>query len=111
MVSQSGLRADYVEQAVNVIAQTDRTAFNIFDERLLKLGRKFDDFRNAEAAGAVITADTITELADRLGLPGEDLAQTLERCAASARQQAADSISAWLCRRQCVVGCKICWRC
>ena len=42
-------------------------------------GRKFDDFRNAEAAGAVINADTwITELADRPGLPGEDLAQTLE---------------------------------
>ena len=86
----SNEHAGYSEQAVNVIAQTDRAAFNIFDERLLKLGRKFDDFRNAEAVGAVITADTIIELADRLGLPGEDLAQTLERCAEYAQSGAPD---------------------
>ena len=74
----------YSEQAVNVLSQPQKIAFNIFDERLLGLGRDFEDFRNAEAAGAVTTADTIEELAIKLGLPPESLSKTLNMCAAHA---------------------------
>ena len=58
----------YSEQAVKVIAQPEQTAFNIYDERLLTLGREFEDFRNAEASKAIITAETIEDLAKALSL-------------------------------------------
>ena len=70
----------YSEQAVNVLSQPQQTAFNIFDERLLFMGRDFEDFRNAEAVNAVITAETLDELAGKLGLPARNLAKTLEDC-------------------------------
>ena len=67
-----------------MLSQPQKIAFNIFDERLLGLGRDFEDFRNAEAAGAVTTADTIEELAIKLGLPPESLSKTLNMCASHA---------------------------
>ena len=51
----------YSEQAVAVLAQP-KAAFNIFDRRLQELG-EFEDFRNAEANGAVIVADNLADLA------------------------------------------------
>ena len=74
----------YSEQAVKVIAQPEQTAFNIYDERLLTLGREFEDFRNAEASKAIITAETIEDLAKALSLPADNLAKTLQDCAAMA---------------------------
>jgi len=74
----------YSEQAVAVLAQPDRTAFNIFDERLCALGRTFEDFRNAEASGAVVKAASLGELAARLGLDTTALAATMQECAALA---------------------------
>ncbi len=38
---------------MQVLAQPGGTAWNVFDERLLALGRSFPDFREAEAAGAL----------------------------------------------------------
>ncbi|HAD73154.1 MAG TPA: 3-ketosteroid dehydrogenase, partial [Alphaproteobacteria bacterium] len=58
----------YSEQAVSVLAQPDRIAFNIFDEQLCELGRGFEDFRVAEEAQAIIRADTPAELAEKLGI-------------------------------------------
>ena len=74
----------YSEQAVAVLAQPDRTAFNIFDSRLRDLGQKFEDFRNAEESGAVITADTLDALAGRIGVDAAALAATMQDCAALA---------------------------
>ena len=70
----------YSEQAVSVLQQPDKTAFNIFDARLCDLGREFEDFRVAEEAGAVITADTIDELAAALGIDKKALNETLAAC-------------------------------
>ena len=81
----------YSEQAVAVLAQPEKTAFNIFDGRLRDLGRKFEDFRNAEDSGAVITADTSEELARRLGIDVTGLAATLRSCADLAHTGEADS--------------------
>lgn len=59
----------YSEQAVAVLNQPDRIAWNVFDERLLDLGRGFDDFRQAEAQGAVRRADDAATLATLIGAP------------------------------------------
>ncbi|CAN5233102.1 FAD-dependent oxidoreductase [soil metagenome] len=64
----------YSEQAAVVKAQPDATAFDIFDERIASIARQFEDFKQAEASGAVISADSIAELAARLNLSTDALA-------------------------------------
>ena len=61
-----------------MLAQPEQTAFNIFDGRLQQLGRKFEDFRNAEENGAVIVADSPAELATRIGIDSDALEATLD---------------------------------
>lgn len=67
----------YSEQAATVLAQPERKAWTIFDGRIAGIARQFEDFRNAEAQGAIVTADDIATLAERLGLPPEALGRTL----------------------------------
>ncbi len=59
----------YSEQAAKVIAQPSGIAYDIFDERIAAIARQFEDFRNAEASGAVLEAPSIERLAIRLKLP------------------------------------------
>ena len=49
----------YSEQAAIVLAQPMGIAFDIFDARIAAIARQFEDFRQAETAGAVIEAATI----------------------------------------------------
>lgn len=67
----------YSEQAATVLAQPEGKAWTIFDARIADIARQFEDFRNAEAQGAVVTADDIATLAERLGLPAASLERTL----------------------------------
>jgi len=67
----------YSEQAVRVLGQPDQLAWLIFDDRLRGLGRGFEDFRQAEAAGAVLSGDDPESLAIAAGLPGETLRRTI----------------------------------
>ena len=81
-VNTHGLRfhdetAGYSEAAVHVLAQPGGVAFNVFDQRLLALGRSFPDFVAAEAAGAVKHAATTAELAALIGCPAAVLQRTL----------------------------------
>jgi fumarate reductase flavoprotein subunit len=66
----------YSEQCLPVIEQPGRVAWNIYDERLHRLGMDFEDYRGAEALGAIRRADTITGLASACGLPADALAAT-----------------------------------
>jgi fumarate reductase flavoprotein subunit len=66
----------YSEQAANVLRQPGAQAWTIFDTRIAAIARQFEDFRNAEAQGAVIGAPTIQGLAVTLGLPPSALAAT-----------------------------------
>ncbi len=75
----------YSEQAEDVIARPDRLAWTIFDERIASVARQFEDFRQAEAAGAILAADTIEALAERLSLPPETVAATLTEAEALKR--------------------------
>ncbi|WP_119291472.1 FAD-dependent oxidoreductase [Azohydromonas sediminis] len=80
----------YSEAAVHVLAQPGGVAWNVFDERLLALGRTFPDFRDAEAAGALRRADSIDALAVVIGCDAQTLADTL----ASARRPLAPPLYA-----------------
>ena len=74
----SNEHAGYSEQSLAVLRQPDGVAWNIFDQRLHQLGLGFDDYRRAQKAGAVCQADTVPELADRLGLPPAQLAASVD---------------------------------
>lgn len=81
-VNAEGLRFSnenegYSEQAVRVMEQPGRVAWDIFDERIHRLGMTFEDYRDANAAGAVMKADTVAELAEVAGLPADALAETV----------------------------------
>jgi fumarate reductase flavoprotein subunit len=63
----------YSEAAAEVLRQPGAIAFDIFNERIAGVARQFEDFRNAEKAGALITAASIAELAARIGVPADAL--------------------------------------
>jgi len=80
----------YSEQAVPVLQQPGHIAWDIFDDRLLALGRGFEDFRDAEEAGAVRTAKDVTALAEIIDCDAGALQETLDAAAAMARGETAD---------------------
>jgi fumarate reductase flavoprotein subunit len=80
----------YSEQAVAVLAQPGRIAWTLYDARLHKLGREFEDYRVAETAGAVKRADHLAGLAEVTGLSAERLAETLDAIARCHRGEQAD---------------------
>ena len=66
----------YSEQAAVVLRNAGGAAFDIFDERIAGIARQFEDFRQAEAAGAVVSAGAVEELAHRMKLPTGALVET-----------------------------------
>lgn len=81
-VNQNGTRfwdetQGYSEAARAVLAQPSQHAFAIFDARIAAIARQFEDFKRAEAAGAIHQADTIAGLAHALNLPADPLGDTL----------------------------------
>lgn len=71
----------YSEAAVDVLAQPDGVAWNIYDQRIHDLGMTFEDYRDAEAAGAIRQAGDIDELASVCGLDAGNLGATMVACA------------------------------
>ena len=63
----------YSEAAAEVLRQDGGMAFDIFDARIAGIARQFEDFRNAEKQGALITASTLDELASRIGVAADAL--------------------------------------
>ena len=80
----------YSEQAVDVLAQPGGVAFTIFDERIACIARQFEDFRQAELAGAVLRADSVEQLARSLKLPVSALMATLGAVETLKRRPGAD---------------------
>ena len=80
----------YSEASVDVIRQPGRIAWDVFDSRLLELARTFEDFRAAEAAGALKSGTDAEELAAALDLPADALDETLADCRAYAAGQGSD---------------------
>lgn len=73
----SNEHAGYSEQAVAVLSQPGGVAWTVFDARLHALGLTFDDYRAADAAGAIRTAPDANGLAAVTGLPAGALRDTL----------------------------------
>ena len=69
--------AGYSEASVQVLAQPGGIAWNVFDHRLLALGRSFPDFVQAEAAGALHSAADVDTLARLIGCDAAVLSATL----------------------------------
>jgi len=67
----------YSEQAARVLAQPGGIAWDVFDERIARIARQFDDFRAAEAAGAVLRAESVAALAEAMKVPPRALAASL----------------------------------
>lgn len=80
----------YSEQAMRVIAQPGAIAWNIYDERLHKLGLEFEDYRDAIKGGAIRSAESIEALAELCGLPTAALAATLAETQRLAAGQGSD---------------------
>lgn len=66
----------YSEQAAVVLREREGTAFDVFDARIAAIARQFEDFRQAEATGAVIGAETVADLAAALKVPADALDAT-----------------------------------
>jgi fumarate reductase flavoprotein subunit len=67
----------YSEAAMHVLNQPGSIAWNVFDAPLLTLLRTFPDFRDAEAAGALRTANDVPTLASLIGCDVAALEATL----------------------------------
>ena len=69
----------YSEAAVEVLAQPGGIAWNVFGDAQLALAREFPDFREAEKAGALRTAQDRHGLARIVGCAAAALAPEIER--------------------------------
>jgi fumarate reductase flavoprotein subunit len=72
----------YSEQAGPVLAQPGGVVWSIFDQRIAAIARQFEDFRQAEAQGAVLTAPDIATLAVVTKLPEHALSASFAEVAA-----------------------------
>src|SRR5580692_10319736 len=66
-INRDGLRfcdesQGYSEQAAEVLRQPGAIAWSIFDGRIAAVARQFEDFQNAERAGAILTGRSVEEL-------------------------------------------------
>lgn len=67
----------YSEAAQAVLSQPGGEAYAIFDGRIAEVARQFEDFKQAEATGAIKTSETLEGLADEFGLPRSPFLQTM----------------------------------
>jgi fumarate reductase flavoprotein subunit len=77
-VNRNGVRfaneaQGYSESAAHVLAQPEQIAWTVFDARIAAIARQFEDFRSAEQQGAIISAASAADLAERIELPVEAL--------------------------------------
>jgi len=59
----------YSEQAADVLRQPDGFAWNVFDDRIARIARQFEDFRDAERVGAIVSAAAVEDLAQAMRVP------------------------------------------
>jgi fumarate reductase flavoprotein subunit len=80
----------YSEAGIAVLQQRDGLAWDVFDHRIAGVARQFEDFRQAEAQGAIIAGDSVQELAAKARLP-DALAATLAAVEAHKRAGTRDA--------------------
>ena len=72
----SNEHAGYSEQAANVLRQPRQVAWNVYDGHCHAVAQQFEDYRDAEAMGAVIRAESLPELAEATRIPIASLQRT-----------------------------------
>lgn len=82
----------YSEQAAEVLRQPGGVAWTIFDTRIAAITRQFEDFRRAEGIGAIVTADTVGDLARRINVPEAALGETFTGVASFISGEAPDPL-------------------
>ncbi len=82
----------YSEQAVPVLAQPGGIAWSVYAAPQHEVARQFEDYRDAEAMGALKTADSVSALERAIEVPPGRLAATLDGVARMARGAAADPL-------------------
>jgi len=95
-VNQEGCRFSdesqgYSEQACRILAQSGAVAWTLFDQRIYDMMMQFDDFKDAVAAKALISADDFEDLAEKTHLPLESLTITLTAVDAAKSSEAPDA--------------------
>jgi fumarate reductase flavoprotein subunit len=95
LVNQHGARfgnesAGYSEFATEVLAQPGGIAYLVIDEQIHLEAMAFEDYRQAAGAGALKSAATPHELAERMGLPPLALSRALDDVIESAQRGTAD---------------------
>ena len=88
----------YSEHALAVLAQPEGVAWDIYDEKLHRLGLKFDDYREAMETDAIKSAGAAGELADALGIDAGGLEATLAAYESAAQGSTPDEYG----RAECV---------
>ena len=68
----------YSEQTRRVLAQPGGIAWDKYDAHIHALGREFEDYVQAEQAGAIKSAAGIAELGEATGISADSLAATLD---------------------------------
>ena len=63
----------YSEQAAVVLRQPGGIAWTVFDARIAAIAAQFEDFRQAEAQGAILRDENLAGLAVRMQVPAEAL--------------------------------------
>ncbi len=71
----------YSEQAAVVLQQPGGIAWTVFDSRIAGIARQFEDFRQAEAAGIILSANDPAALAAAMKVPPEALEASLHQVA------------------------------
>jgi fumarate reductase flavoprotein subunit len=88
--------AGYSEAAAAVLAQPGGVAWTIFDARIAEIARQFEDFRQAERAGAIISAGSVGELAAAMRLPVWRIDDVMQETAKLKRNAGTDAFGrAW----------------
>ncbi len=80
----------YSEQASEVLSQPGGTAWTIYDKRCEEPALTFQDYHRVLESGSVVTAESIGELADKIGVPHDALQASFDQVRAAANGMAAD---------------------
>jgi fumarate reductase flavoprotein subunit len=82
----------YSEHALDVLAQKEKVAVAVFDERIYRTVEGYEDFQQCIRMGAIRKFDTIQELAASFRLPVEETVDTHEAFLRAARGEAKDPL-------------------
>lgn len=74
----------YSEAAQAVLRQPEGVAWAIFDARIADIARQFSDFKEAEAQGAILKADSVSALEALCQIPNGSLQRTIDTISTNA---------------------------